>query len=371
MISTQQCLAHLLLYILFEIILTWKQYTGQVIDYYQSGCGCTTRYRLVHRCHEGFCPDSASCRANNNQVIAYRPIFVPRYCRLCEIDRLNLISDVYQIYADEIDPQACRELWPRERRLEAHDRCNQESEKERDRFLDVLSERENQDETRFESWRRQGRPSIPFIETESEDLSDEEEQRALEEDSDSEWEDGPQSPIGGFDQQEDVDDADDQSSEEDEEDYLLQLGIPLNPPSASRLYNGLDEGHGSWCEECGVFHGAEDEDEDDDNVTSYSTDHDYDGTDTGNNHSMEVVSVTALPGDLRAEIMAISGRLEEFIASQNEAHQGNDCNFSEADPMDVPSDPETRAEDNQIDLLDLLIRRIEDSEGQDADVKDN
>lgn len=111
----------------------------QVVKYYLS-CTHTERYRLVKPCPFGF---ASSCKGNNNQIIAYRPVYTPLWCGPCFGQRHDTILAVHRLYMEEVYAQAEREGWSNRNTEQAIRRCCQQEDKEIQSFLAAVEEAES------------------------------------------------------------------------------------------------------------------------------------------------------------------------------------------------------------------------------------
>ena len=114
----------------------------QIVEYYLS-CTHTERYRLVNTCPFGFCRDASSCKGNNNQIIAYRPVYTPLWCGPCFRQRHNTILVVHRLYVGELYAQAERGGWSNRSIEQAIRRCYQQEDKEIECFLAAVEEAES------------------------------------------------------------------------------------------------------------------------------------------------------------------------------------------------------------------------------------
>lgn len=154
----------------------------QVSKLYHAGCDHTIRYRLVNRCSEGFCPDTFSCRVNTNWIIAFRPVYNPRWCYDCHDERIGAIRDSHENDQNEIMEQADGEDWSDEGIERALDRSDEQEAKEIGSFNTALCEVQAREQRDYRERRRQEGAEWD---------SDAEEAAALNEESDSEDEARP------------------------------------------------------------------------------------------------------------------------------------------------------------------------------------
>ena len=276
----------------------------------------------------GFCPEAASCKANNNQIIAYQPVFIPRYCKPCERTRISAIWEVYQIYASEIDAQACQESWPQERFREALRRNHDAERKEIEGFLQRLEDLEIQDDIRFHSRRRPGELLSDDEEITAEDSS-EEERQALDEDSASDTPD--EEPSRHFERDKpgfsDPDDEGEDESSEEEVSALPHFGFDrsilpghwaprLGPPRRRQV---SDEG---WCSACGCYHVSDGENSSDDD--GQSSDSDIDGT--------SIVEQIPFQFDVKTQIVEVCRELDASLIAEGgveDAKEGEDADIED------------------------------------------
>lgn len=126
----------------------------QVVERYLS-CTHTQRYCLVNSCPFGFCYDTRSCKGNNNQTNAYRPVYNPMWCSPCFRLRHDTILAVHRLYVDEVYAQAEREGWSNSRIEQAILRCSQQEDKEIQSFLTAVEEAESRNARLNDMRRRQ------------------------------------------------------------------------------------------------------------------------------------------------------------------------------------------------------------------------
>lgn len=114
----------------------------QVVEYYLS-CTHAERYRLVNTCPFGFCRDASSCKGNNNQTIAYQPVYTPLWCGSCFHQRHDTILAVHRPYVGELYAQAECEGCSNRSIEQAIRRCYQQEDKEIQCFLAAVEEAES------------------------------------------------------------------------------------------------------------------------------------------------------------------------------------------------------------------------------------